>query len=433
MHMKIDSIIGDEDTYSIEHRVLNTVLVFGIAITIIVGVLNYAINLTLMAVVSLLSGIILLGLHYLSLVRRQYVFSLYVATLTIFIVTPILWMFNGGITGGTPYYIIIFSSMIAVAVSGFKRIVFSGCLVSMSLILLVAQLTTPGWTTGYSCEIVRLDNFLGLLITIIVNASLYVTIVNQYNKEHVKARSFFIQIEKQKTELELHRLERLNLIGEMAASIGHEIRNPLTTVRGFLQLFQSRKEYVRDTENFNIIIQELDRANSIISEFLSLAKNKRVDLKPANLDEIVLKLAPLMQAIAIREGKQLFLELNSVFEILADENEIKQLILNLTKNAFEATQKGENIILKTYKDKNFGVLMIKDNGSGIPPDIYEKMGRPFLTTKVGGTGLGIPICFSIAERHKAKIEIETSQAGTAFFIRFDIYSSPNTHSIEKQV
>lgn len=416
--MQIASIIGDAKIYSIEHRILNTVLVFGIVITILAGILNYTINLTLMAVVSLGSGLILYSLYYLSLIKRQYSVSLYAATLIIFIVTPVLWMFNGGITGGTPFYIIIFSSIIAVAFPGARKMGVIGCLIIFSFILLTVQYLQPDWTSGYSNEIVRLDNLFGLLLALVINASLYATIVNQYQQEHARAKAFSTKIESQKIELELNRLDRLSLIGEMAASIGHEIRNPLTTVRGFLQLFQNRKEYARDIENFNLIIDELDRANSIISEFLSLAKNRPVDLKPTNIDKTVLKIAPLMQAIAAKDGKQLFLKLDAAFEIQADENEIKQLIINLAKNAFEATQKGGEVTIQTCQKEKAVVLVIRDNGPGIPPDIYEKIGTPFLTTKTTGTGLGLPICFSIAARHGAKMTVSTDSGGTAFSFEF---------------
>lgn len=290
----------------------------------------------------------------------------------------------------------------------------------MSLFLVLLQNVKPWWHTGYVDDIVRVDNSVGLLLAIIVNAALYVTIMNQYNKEHAKSEALFAQLEKQKMEITLNRLDRLRLVGEMAASIGHEIRNPLTTVRGFLQLFQSRKEYAGCSESFELVIQELDRANSIISEFLALAKNKRVDLKRTNLKALIMKIGPLIQAIAIKEDQQLQFELKSEFDIWADENEIKQLVLNLAKNAIEATPKGGDVRIGMHQENNQGVLVIQDSGSGIPPEVYERLGAPFLTTKAGGTGLGLPICFSIADRHKAVIQVETNPRGTVFSIRFDI-------------
>lgn len=217
---------------------------------------------------------------------------------------------------------------------------------------------------------------------------------------------------------ELTRLDRLNLIGEMAASISHEIRNPLTTVRGFLQIFQAKNDFAKYGEHLNTMLDEIDRANSIITEFLSLAKNRKIDLLPNNLNKIISKLYPLIQADAIGEGKTVTLELGEIPNTLLDENQIRQCILNLVRNGLEAVKSKGVVSLKTYVDGDNVVLEVKDNGDGIPQDVLEKLGTPFITTKEKGTGLGLPICYRIVERHKAKIEIDTSLEGTKFLIMF---------------
>lgn len=220
-------------------------------------------------------------------------------------------------------------------------------------------------------------------------------------------------------EKEIARLDRLNLVGEMAASIGHEIRNPLTTVRGFLQFFRSKNQYVQDQENIDLMIKELDRANSIIKEFLSLSKNRSINLETCNPNKIIKELYPLMYATSVAEGIEIFLELDSVPDVLVDENEIRQLILNLTQNAREAILESGKIIISTSAFNDDVVLAVKDTGKGIPLEIYEKLGTPFVTTKDQGTGLGLAVCYRIADRHNARIEIDTSPAGTTFLIRFN--------------
>lgn len=126
---------------------------------------------------------------------------------------------------------------------------------------------------------------------------------------------------------EMARLDRLNLIGEMAASIGHEVRNPLTTVRGFLQFF-SKKPYFKDyVQTFGTMIEELDRANGIITEFLSLAKNRKVDLKMMDLNEIIKKLMPLLQANAMLKNIPLKFNLGTISLLPLDENEISPNVL----------------------------------------------------------------------------------------------------------
>lgn len=219
----------------------------------------------------------------------------------------------------------------------------------------------------------------------------------------------------------LTRFDRLNLIGEMAAGIGHEVRNPLTTVRGYLQLFHKRPKYADHREQFATMIEELDRANSIITEFLSLAKNKRAELKPGNLNGTIHALFPLLQADAFRMGHQIEADIGDIPTFCYDDKEIRQLILNIVRNGMEAMKAGGLVTIKTYCERNTVVIAIKDTGAGIPKEILTKLGTPFMTTKESGTGLGLSICYRIAERHNAKIDIKTSSKGTTFFIKFKVY------------
>jgi PAS domain S-box-containing protein len=239
--------------------------------------------------------------------------------------------------------------------------------------------------------------------------------------------SILTDITERKTiEIEMIRLDRLGLVGEMAASIGHEIRNPMTTVRGFLQILRENQKYIQEQEYFELMIEELDRANAIITEFLSLAKNKMVELKCHNLRSILTNILPLVQANAIAQGQNIKLEMDEVPDLLLDEKEIRQLVLNLVYNALEAMPSGKNVIIRTYTENEKVVLSIEDQGCGIELDLLEKLGTPFFTTKEQGTGLGLAVCYGIAARHQAKIEIETSSKGTTFFVRFPIVKNSTT-------
>jgi len=213
----------------------------------------------------------------------------------------------------------------------------------------------------------------------------------------------------------LTRLDRLNLIGEMAAGIAHEIRNPMTTVYGFLQIAKTN-EVSKDI--IELMLDELNRANSIITEFLNLAKNKVSYKKKHQINSIIEALFPLIQAEALRANKQVVLDLHSCSEIFIDEKEIRQLILNIALNGLDAMTSGGKLTITTFvKEKNV-ILNIKDQGTGISPEVLEKIGTPFFTTKDNGTGLGLAICYSIAKRHQAEIEIETGHSGTTFSITF---------------
>ncbi|WP_052487488.1 ATP-binding protein [Gordoniibacillus kamchatkensis] len=220
--------------------------------------------------------------------------------------------------------------------------------------------------------------------------------------------------ERVRMDKQIARLGQLNLIGEMAAGIAHEIRNPMTTVRGFLQLSKTGV----NREFADIMIQELDRANAIITEFLSLAKNTYSNQKPQQLNGIIEYLFPLMEAEAVLMDKRVELELGDCPELMLDEKEIRQLVLNMVNNGLDAMEPGGVVTLRTYAEPNAGVLEIIDQGSGIPDDILDKIGTPFFTTKDSGTGLGLAVCYSIANRHKAMIDVRTGKGGTTFTIRF---------------
>ncbi|MGJ9385950.1 two-component system sensor histidine kinase NtrB [Salipaludibacillus sp. CF4.18] len=227
--------------------------------------------------------------------------------------------------------------------------------------------------------------------------------------------------EQDRLQKQIRHLDQLNLVGQMAAGLGHEVRNPMTTVKGFIQIFQSNKEFEHYKDTFNLMISEIDRVDEIISEFLSLSKNKRADKKEYCLNNLILTVAPLINSDLILENKNLQLNLHpNIPLLLLDKNEIKQLSLNFARNGIEAMTEGETLSISThYKDKHI-ILAFQDEGTGIKEELLEHIYKPFFTTKPQGTGLGLPICYSIAQRHNADIECESSATGTIFYVKFKL-------------
>lgn len=230
--------------------------------------------------------------------------------------------------------------------------------------------------------------------------------------------------ERKRIEEEMKRLDGLNIIGQMAASIAHEIRNPMTTVRGFLQMLGTKPNLLDYKDYFLLMIEELDRANSIITEFLSLSRNTPIALRMQNLNTILNKLLPLLQADALRSEKNIIFELEEIPNLELDEQEIRQVILNLARNALEAMSVGGVLTIKTYLENEQIIMSFSDQGSGIPPEILENIGKPFLTTKANGTGLGLPVSYNIVYRHGGSISIETGTEGTTFLIKLPLNNTP---------
>ncbi|AHF06392.1 kinase [Desulfitobacterium metallireducens DSM 15288] len=229
------------------------------------------------------------------------------------------------------------------------------------------------------------------------------------------------QTMKLKESLEtVEKLERLNLIDKMAATVAHEVRNPLTTIKGFLQLIKNKQPDPENVEYYNIMISEINRANSIIAEFLSMSRNKETIMKRGNIENVITSILPLIEADVIYNNMQLSTDFRKVPDILLNEQEITQLVLNLARNGIEAMAEGGCLTLKIYQDGNEVILLIADEGSGIEQEVLDKMGTPFFTTKEKGTGLGLVVCNSIIERHNAKLQIQSSVNGSSFEVHFTV-------------
>ena len=203
----------------------------------------------------------------------------------------------------------------------------------------------------------------------------------------------------------------------MAAGISHEIRNPMTTVLGFLQLLKEENTYEKHNKYFYLMIEELNRANSIITEFLSMGNTRKLDLQMLDLNSIIRDIIPLIKIDTYNQNKYIQVDTNDIPELLLNRNEIRQLLMNLYRNGLEAMNTGKVLTISTYKEgQNCVVLAVRDQGKGIRPEVLEKLGTPFYTTKDNGTGLGLGVCYAIAARHNAKIEIQTGSEGTTFLL-----------------
>ena len=219
-------------------------------------------------------------------------------------------------------------------------------------------------------------------------------------------------------EAEKVRLERLNLVGEMAVNIGHEIRNPMTTVRGYLQLMHTKPEFHVYRTWLDLMIQDLDKANAIITNFISLAKNKALRLTCCDLNQIVASVAPDIMVQASAERKSISVTLGAIPSLMLDEKEIQQLIRNLAANGLDVSPPDEALEFKTYHTDEGVVLEIADKGPGFPEHLLDKLGTPFLSTKESGAGLGLAVCYHIAERHHARLQVITGATGTRVLVCF---------------
>ena len=224
--------------------------------------------------------------------------------------------------------------------------------------------------------------------------------------------------EKKRTEDILHRQDKLAAVGQLAAGVAHEIRNPLTSIKGYAE-FLSMDETAKDRqEYFDIILEEIERVNSIVEEFMLLSKPTVSVLEKKPLLPIMDNVVSILD-YQLRKNK---IQLHRSYEnpnlfVECDENKLKQVFLNFIKNAVEAMPNGGSIEITVKKENDSISIVIKDSGIGMSKEQLKKLGEPFFTTKKDGNGLGLMVSFKIIENLKGKVYIESELGkGTSFHI-----------------
>jgi signal transduction histidine kinase len=207
---------------------------------------------------------------------------------------------------------------------------------------------------------------------------------------------------------------------KLAAGLAHEIRNPLTTIKGFIQLLKPELEAIGKLEFAEVVLEEIQRANHLLSDFLSIYKQGSSGKNTHSLNQLAKSMRNLFASEALLKEIDLKVQLPDVdIHVHADENQLKQVSVNLLKNAFEAIEanrgtKGE-ITIVVRKHNGNAEFSVTDNGAGLDENDAAKIFSPLYTTKEKGTGIGLAICKQIIEEHDGKLDVETTNFQTRFF------------------
>jgi two-component system, sporulation sensor kinase B len=235
--------------------------------------------------------------------------------------------------------------------------------------------------------------------------------------EYIKKNALLVE--------EVMKTEKMRIVSDIAAAVAHEVRNPLTAVRGFLQLLQqedlsseSRKKYA------TISLDELHRAQNIISDYLSLAKPEAEEVEHINVNEEIEYVVKVLSSYANINDVVVESNISNTIELTGNRARFKQCLINICKNAIEAMPQGGLLTIQAEIHNNQASITISDTGDGMKKHQVERLGMPYYSTKEEGTGLGTMVAFSIVRQMGGKISaISEEGKGTSFILRFPFEKS----------
>lgn len=240
---------------------------------------------------------------------------------------------------------------------------------------------------------------------------------DQLSETHRQLQSSFQQ---------LRRADRLSAVGQLAASLAHEIRNPLGSIEGAIDIVERTADEERRREFLGIIKKETKRLNGLLTNLLNFARPRAPQIREAQVDTMVRTVVDLTSNSAQQQGIQLKLQIApDLPPVECDSEQIIQVLLNVTLNAIQASPAGSKISISADRRENLILMRISDEGSGIVEIETDKIFNPFYTTKEGGTGLGLAISYQILAQHGGGIAVERNpDRGMTFTLTLPIRQNP---------
>lgn len=215
---------------------------------------------------------------------------------------------------------------------------------------------------------------------------------------------------------------------DFQAKIAHEVKNPLTIIKSMLQLVEKSVPQVKETSYWSSIFNEIEYMNELLNDLTYYSRSIQVEKQPMNLNDLIQEVKGVYTPYATEQNKTFYVDFPPEMPILeADPIKIKQVIINLLKNAFEATDVNGKIILNSYYQDNCIMIEVQDNGKGIPSEHLNSIFDPFITYKSNGTGLGLSIVKNIIKEHNGTIHVASKpDQGTSFLIKIPVPTDLHT-------
>jgi two-component system sensor histidine kinase HydH len=264
-----------------------------------------------------------------------------------------------------------------------------------------------------------------------VNYSLHLSSMPVYNQDSVfmgRVLLMYDLSELKKLQREIQRHDRLVALGKMAAGVAHEVRNPLSSIKGFATLLGTRfKDGSREHEAAELLVQEAERLNRSITELLNYARPTALQKQEVNIGDIVSSSLKLISSDAQALGVKISLDIaKDIPGIFADRDRINQVLLNLYLNGLQAMEDSSRekllrVSVHPFEAEGFIEIEVQDNGKGIPGEDLEKVLDPYFTTKPDGTGLGLALAYKIIDEHNGTIRFQSTEGqGTTVSVRLPV-------------
>ncbi|RFU67901.1 sensor histidine kinase [Peribacillus saganii] len=237
--------------------------------------------------------------------------------------------------------------------------------------------------------------------------------------------------EKRQLIKEVQKNEKLNVVGQLAASVAHEIRNPMTSVRGFIQLLTTSENIsVSEKDYLKVCLAELDRANDIISDYLSLGTNQSSEqFRKLDINKEAEKSIKSLSSYAMFHGVNVSSEIQENAHIVGISGRVQQMFINLIKNAIEAAAPHGHVTVKIHTEREKVIIRISDDGIGMDEQQIENLGLPYYSTKDRGTGLGLMVTLQIIRDMGGEFKVKSEKGtGTVFEIILPLVQ-PNQNSV----
>jgi signal transduction histidine kinase len=275
-----------------------------------------------------------------------------------------------------------------------------------------------------------------ILLTGLTMAGLATAVVGVARRRARRARVLHAENARLRDDLDrcqrsLARRDRLSAIGMLAASVAHEVRNPLVSVRTFVQLLPERLHDEEFRTSFReLALAEIDRISLLVNDLLAFSRPAAPERHDADINDILCQIRRLVDGETKKAGIQVCIDLDPALPLLAvDEGQIKQVFLNLVLNAVQACVGGGTLTLATRECLGgatpYFQVEVRDSGRGIAPHDLQRVFEPFYTTREGGSGLGLFIVRGIVEDHGGFVEVHSAPgAGAVFFVNFPLPEAP---------